>query len=322
MRFSQAVGGALARLNGKSGPKARFEAPVSAIATSAGRFGGWVASVVPIDTIVLTVDGRSEIVTARTPRPDVLQSIGLPHAVGWEHILHVGPATVEPRRISARLSVNGHTACARHFISQALAVPPYPVAPDLSSSAPTDGFLAAAQSLGADARVLEIGTKQAVSGSATHWFHLFPRVARPNYVMADIKTGADVDVVADLHRLPSEWTGRFDAVVANAVFEHLERPWIAAGEVARVLAPGGICHIGTHQTFPIHGYPSDFFRFSTEALALIVRDAGLTVRACHYGNRTSIVPPAHVVPPDYVEQWNATWPSYMAVSLFGQKTAS
>jgi 2-polyprenyl-3-methyl-5-hydroxy-6-metoxy-1,4-benzoquinol methylase len=45
----------------------------------------------------------------------------------------------------------------------------------------------------------------------------------------------------------------FDALVAVAVFEHLERPWIAAKEVARVLKPGGFAYVSTHQTFPLHG---------------------------------------------------------------------
>jgi SAM-dependent methyltransferase len=84
-------------------------------------------------------------------------------------------------------------------------------------------------------------------------------------------------VTADLHVLPQDWARRFDALVAVAVFEHLERPWIAAKEVARVLKPAGWCYISTHQTFPLHGYPSDFFRFSKEALALIFCDADLHV---------------------------------------------
>jgi hypothetical protein len=42
-------------------------------------------------------------------------------------------------------------------------------------------------------------------------------------------------------------------------------------------APGGICYIETHQTFPFHRYPQDYFQFSKEALTLIFADAGLEV---------------------------------------------
>ncbi len=192
-------------------------------------------------------------------------------------------------------------------------------APDISTSAPHDRFAAAAATLGADARVLEIGTKQAIEGRSTHTLNIFPNVKRQNYLMADVEAGADVDMIADVHNLPQDWTNRFNALVAVAVFEHLERPWIAAKEVARVLAPGGWCYISTHQTFPLHGYPSDFFRFSKEALALIFRDAGLHVEEVGYEHRAKITAPAEFIAPSYQEEWNATFPSYMVVNLFAQK---
>jgi SAM-dependent methyltransferase len=194
-------------------------------------------------------------------------------------------------------------------------------APDMSSSAPRDRFSAAAASLGADARVLEIGTKQSIEGRATHAMQLFPQVPRSNYLMADVEAGADVDVIADLHALPQDWANRFNAVMAVAVFEHLERPWIAAREVARVLVPGGFCYISTHQTFPLHGYPSDFFRFSKEALALIFRDAGMHVSECAYEHRAKITAPNEFIALSYQDEWNATFPSYMVVNLFAEKGA-
>lgn len=133
--------------------------------------------------------------------------------------------------------------------------------------------------------------------------------------MVDIKAGDDVDIVANLHALPPEWTNRYDICIANAVFEHLERPWIAAKEIARILAPGGVCHISTHQTFPLHGYPSDFFRFSTDALALIFKDAGLEVIAVGYANRTKIILPPELLPAHNLDAWNEQFPSYALVAL-------
>jgi hypothetical protein len=165
----------------------------------------------------------------------------------------------------------------------------------------------------ARSRVLEIGTKQSIEGRPTHSMHLFPHVPRSNYVMADVDTGAD------LHALPQDWAGRFDALVAVAVFEHLERPWIAAKEVARVLKPCGFAYVSTHQTFPLHGYPSDFFRFSKEALALIFKDAGLHVAEVGYEHRAKITAPNEFIPLSYQDEWNASFPSYMVVNLFAAK---
>lgn len=168
-------------------------------------------------------------------------------------------------------------------------------------------------------RVVEFGTAQAVSGRPTHSLAWFPHLDRENYTMVDIKPGPDVDVVADLHALPADWTNRFDACIASAVFEHLERPWIAAREIARILAPGGVCYIATHQTFPLHGHPKDFFRFSTDALALIFADAGLDILAVGYAYRTEIVLPPALLPKSQRRAWNKEFPSYALVALTAKK---
>jgi SAM-dependent methyltransferase len=165
-------------------------------------------------------------------------------------------------------------------------------------------------------RVLEVGTLQAVPGRSTHHRGRFPDAVE--YIRSDIAPGPDVDVVADLHQLPAEWSGRFDAFVAVAVFEHLERPWRAAAEVARVLAPGGLFFVSTHQCFPLHGYPSDFFRFSREALRLIFEDAGLAVSACDYAMRCAIMPPAEMLPAAAAPSWNRDHPSFILVNAFGR----
>ena len=168
-------------------------------------------------------------------------------------------------------------------------------------------------------RVLEAGTLQSVPGRSTHSKSHFTEVEDENYVRIDIAAGPDVDVVADLHRLPAEWTNSFDCFIANAVWEHLERPWIAAQEVARILRPGGLFLIATHQCFPIHGYPSDFFRFSRNALRLIFEDAGLIVSAADYRHRSAIVPPADIVPKEHLAGWNDTFPSFILVEATGWK---
>jgi SAM-dependent methyltransferase len=168
-----------------------------------------------------------------------------------------------------------------------------------------------ADELGYAPRILELGTKRSDPEFPTHHREWLPD---GRWTMADIEHGLDVDVVADAHDLPSSFAAAhgladiagFDAVIAVSVWEHLERPWVAAESVADVLAPGGWVYVATHQTFPLHGYPSDFFRFSREALALIFDDAGFEVLATSYAYRCTIVPPPEVTrwnrAPD-VEAW-------------------
>ena len=119
--------------------------------------------------------------------------------------------------------------------------------------------------------------------------------------------------------MPREWTEKFECFIAHAVFEHLERPWIAAREIARILKPGGLFWISTHQTFPLHDYPGDFFRFSRDALRVIFEDAGLVVDLAEYDERCFIVASKTAVEPSYLTTWNETFPSFLLVSAIGHK---
>lgn len=110
-------------------------------------------------------------------------------------------------------------------------------------------------------RLLEIGSR-ARSG-------ITRRDAAPagwDYVGMDILEGPNVDVVGDAHCLSQLLPhGSFDAAMSLAVFEHLAMPWKVALELNRVLKPGAIAFIQTHQSFPMHEVPWDFWRISADA---------------------------------------------------------
>jgi SAM-dependent methyltransferase len=85
------------------------------------------------------------------------------------------------------------------------------------------------------------------------------------YVGFDILEGPNVDVVGDAHELSRHFPARsFAAVFAVATFEHLVMPWKAVLEINKVLAPGGIVWVATHQTYPLHEIPWDFYRYSND----------------------------------------------------------
>ena len=56
-------------------------------------------------------------------------------------------------------------------------------------------------------------------------------------------------------------------IISCSTFEHLKYPTLAAHELMKALKVGGDLYVQTHQSFPLHGYPFDYFRFSQEALA-------------------------------------------------------
>ena len=56
-----------------------------------------------------------------------------------------------------------------------------------------------------------------------------------------------------------------------------------------MLRRGGLVFVQTHQTFPLHAHPHDYWRFSTEALRLIFDDAGLETVDAAYEFRARIL---------------------------------
>lgn len=103
----------------------------------------------------------------------------------------------------------------------------------------------------------------------THW-------GRPDHwevIGIDITPGPGVDVVADAHVLSRHFEPRsFDAVYSIAVFEHLLLPWKVALEINRLLVPGGVAWITSHEGFPIHEEPWDFYRFGAGCWAALFNE--------------------------------------------------
>jgi hypothetical protein len=129
---------------------------------------------------------------------------------------------------------------------------------------------------------------------------------------SDIESGPDVQVVADAHRL-SEVVGekQFDIIISCATFEHLKYPHLAAHQLMKTLKIGGVLYIQTHQSFPLHAYPYDYFRFSREALAgLFGTKMGFRVIATGY----SI--PLSLYSPDLLDR---DAPAFANVQLYGEK---
>jgi len=81
------------------------------------------------------------------------------------------------------------------------------------------------------------------------------------YVGCDLREGPGVDRILDLQRidLPDASVG---TVIVLDVLEHVEFCRRAMEEIHRVLKPGGVAIITSVMYFPIHDYPSDYWRFT------------------------------------------------------------
>lgn len=116
------------------------------------------------------------------------------------------------------------------------------------------------QALPGGARVLDVGGR-ARSGTLRK-----EQIAAREFVVFDVLPDTTVDVVGDAHDLARHFPPEhFDGVLSVSVFEHLIMPWTVVTQINRVLKPGGIAMIFTHQALGMHDVPWDFWRFSDTA---------------------------------------------------------
>jgi SAM-dependent methyltransferase len=80
--------------------------------------------------------------------------------------------------------------------------------------------------------------------------------------------------------------GKFDYVISDQVLEHVEgNPQLVFDETLRLLKPGGVAVHTTCFITPIHAWPSDFWRFTPEALKYLARNFSKVLEVGGFGNR-------------------------------------
>lgn len=115
--------------------------------------------------------------------------------------------------------------------------------------------------------VLEIGSYQ-VEGQED-LIDLRSLLGGRRYVGVDFRPGPGVDCVASVEELPQA-DASVGTVVAFSTFEHVQRFWQGFDEVYRVLRPDGVFLVACPFYFHQHAYPSDYWRFTPQALELLL----------------------------------------------------
>jgi SAM-dependent methyltransferase len=115
--------------------------------------------------------------------------------------------------------------------------------------------------------ILEIGSYQ-VPGQEeiTNLRSLF---AGKPYVGVDVRPGLGVDLVANVEALPYA-DASVGTVIAMSTFEHVPHFWRGFAEIERVLRPDGVFVVSIPFHFHIHNYPGDYWRFTPQALDLML----------------------------------------------------
>lgn len=88
---------------------------------------------------------------------------------------------------------------------------------------------------------------------------------------------ANIDVLSPLHDIPVE-DASYDAVICNAVLEHVANPQEVIAEFARVLRPGGALYLCVPFMQPEHLDPTDFQRYTQDGLVRLVELHGFLAR--------------------------------------------
>lgn len=162
--------------------------------------------------------------------------------------------------------------------------------------------------------VLELGSR-ARSGNV--YADLFNN--HVGYKGLDIVSGVNVDVVGDAHEMSQLFPEheKFDAIFSISVFEHLAMPWKVVLECNKILKPYGMIFIASHQTWPLHDAPWDFWRFSSSAwLALLNSATGFKVIETVMGL------PCYVNPSSYLKKefiGMRDHPGFLGTAVIAQK---
>jgi SAM-dependent methyltransferase len=126
---------------------------------------------------------------------------------------------------------------------------------------------AVAESFDLPAPILEIGSYQVPGQEAVA--ELRGLFVGKRYTGVDVRPGAGVDCVASVEELP--YADRsVGTVIAMSTFEHVPHFWRGFDEVRRVLRPDGAFLVSCPFYFHIHQHPSDYWRFTTDALEILL----------------------------------------------------
>lgn len=101
--------------------------------------------------------------------------------------------------------------------------------------------------------------------------NLRPLFPGKEYLGMDIRPGPGVDVIADVETLPQA-DASVGTVLAMNTFEHVPRFWRGFEEIFRVLRPDGALLVSCPFYFHIHNHPGDYWRFSPQALEMLLEE--------------------------------------------------
>lgn len=125
----------------------------------------------------------------------------------------------------------------------------------------------------------------------------FRSYAQFRYPQYDICAGPITDETGKIRK--------FDLILANQVWEHLDRPYMATKNIRKMLRRGGHFWLAVPFFIPFHAAPQDCSRWSARGLKNLLIECGFAedaIRAQQWGNRNAALRNMEEVwPPEYRE---------------------
>jgi hypothetical protein len=110
--------------------------------------------------------------------------------------------------------------------------------------------------------------------------HVEMTLGPASYTSTDMRIGPGVNVACLAEELPALFDAA-DVVISTEMLEHAADWKAAMSGMIEILAPGGVLVLTTRsEGFPVHGYPDDHWRYSVDAMRVILAAAGLDVERC------------------------------------------
>ena len=146
-----------------------------------------------------------------------------------------------------------------------------------------------------------------------------------NYFGLDILPAGDNVLFGDIcsHEFKNKYKGKecfFDVIYSNNVFEHLNKPWVAAQNIDFLLKKGGVVITVAPFSTRYHSVPDDYFRYTHTAIESLFSDySDYEVLKTGYdiqGRRNNWQGDGTVndiVPVDSFGAWRETWFTFTAL---------
>lgn len=114
--------------------------------------------------------------------------------------------------------------------------------------------------------ILEIGSKD--FGNTPDFRSVFPD---REYIGLDMEEGKGVDIVIDLtdqfDLINEKLSGKkFKTIICFSVLEHCKNPFKMGANIEQLLDKDGILFVSVPFSWRIHGYPSDYWRFTPDGI--------------------------------------------------------